>query len=190
MPVDADSLILKHRLLDREQRMSEPKFNIDRFLSNDGTPDQYERQLRRLTSAGKSVTSIEQAVRGPLDSLDDKHGRSFVIYGEPQSGKTEMMICLTAKLLDTGRDMIVHLLNDSVDLLGQIWAVSSHPDWLPLQEILVRSWILQSNSRAKKTSYSAKRMEVISASFLKKLVDGRASLSSTMKRTMRHPMPR
>lgn len=99
--------------------MAEPKFNISRFLSNDGTSDQYERQLKRLTSAGKSVTSIEQAVRGALDSLDDKKGRSFVIYGEPQSGKTEMMICLTAKLLDTGRDMIVHLLNDSVDLLGQ-----------------------------------------------------------------------
>jgi len=99
--------------------VGEPKFNIERFLSNDGTADQYERQLKRLTSAGKSVTSIEQAVRGALDSLDDKKGRSFVIYGEPQSGKTEMMICLTAKLLDTGRDMIVHLLNDSVDLLGQ-----------------------------------------------------------------------
>ena len=99
--------------------MAEPKFNIDRFLSNDGASDQYERQLKRLSSAGKSVTSIEQAVRGALDSLADKNGRSFVIYGEPQSGKTEMMICLTDKLLDTGRDMIVHLLNDSVDLLGQ-----------------------------------------------------------------------
>ena len=28
--------------------------------------------------------------------------KSFVIYGEPQSGKTEMMIALTAKLLDLG----------------------------------------------------------------------------------------
>jgi len=45
--------------------------------------------------------------------------QSFVIYGEPQSGKTEMMICLTAKLLDDGHRFIVHLLNDSVDLLGQ-----------------------------------------------------------------------
>lgn len=99
--------------------MAEPKFNIDRFLSNTGASDQYERQLKRLSSAGKSVTSVEQAVRGALDSLAEKNGRSFVIYGEPQSGKTEMMICLTAKLLDTGRDMIVHLLNDSVDLLGQ-----------------------------------------------------------------------
>jgi hypothetical protein len=44
---------------------------------------------------------------------------SFVIYGEPQSGKTEMMICLTAKLLDDGYRIIVHLLNDSVQLLQQ-----------------------------------------------------------------------
>ena len=99
--------------------MTEPTFNIDRFLGEPSSSDQYERQLRRLTSTGVSVTCIEQAVRGALDSLDEKEGRSFVIYGEPQSGKTEMMICLTAKLLDTGRDMIVHLLNDSVDLLGQ-----------------------------------------------------------------------
>jgi len=44
---------------------------------------------------------------------------SLVIYGEPQSGKTEMMICLTAKLLDEGHSIIVHLMNDSVDLLSQ-----------------------------------------------------------------------
>ena len=43
----------------------------------------------------------------------------MVIYGEPQSGKTEMMICLTAKLLDEGHRLIVHLMNDSVDLLTQ-----------------------------------------------------------------------
>jgi hypothetical protein len=42
-----------------------------------------------------------------------------VIYGEPQSGKTEMMICLTAKLIDAGFNVVVHLLNDSVQLLQQ-----------------------------------------------------------------------
>jgi hypothetical protein len=44
---------------------------------------------------------------------------SLVIYGDPQSGKTEMMICLTASLLDDGHRTIVHLTNDSVDLLAQ-----------------------------------------------------------------------
>jgi hypothetical protein len=93
-------------------------FDISRFKKPSVPAAQYARQLKRLTAAGKEVQSIEKAVRGAMTNLEGEH-RSFVIYGEPQSGKTEMMICLTAKLLDEGRDVIVHLLNDSVDLLGQ-----------------------------------------------------------------------
>lgn len=94
-------------------------FDITRFSKRDEESDQYERQLKRLTGGGKDVACIEQAVRNAIDALQKDKGRSFVIYGEPQSGKTEMMICLTAKLLDNGHQFIVHLLNDSVDLLGQ-----------------------------------------------------------------------
>jgi len=94
------------------------EFDINNFLKKAVQSGQYERQLQRLISAGKEVTSIEKAVRGAIENLAAEH-RSFVIYGEPQSGKTEMMICLTAKLIDEGHDVIVHLLNDSVDLLGQ-----------------------------------------------------------------------
>jgi hypothetical protein len=54
-----------------------------------------------------------------LYGLAEAKTSSLVIYGEPQSGKTEMMICLTAKLLDDGHPVIVHLMNDSVDLLTQ-----------------------------------------------------------------------
>jgi len=93
-------------------------FDINRFTRPSVPVAQYNRQLKRLTSAGKEVQSIEKAVRGAVTNLERGH-RSFVIYGEPQSGKTEMMICLTAKLLDENCDVIVHLLNDSVDLLGQ-----------------------------------------------------------------------
>jgi hypothetical protein len=93
-------------------------FDIDRFKKQSLPATQYERQIQRLISDGKEVQSIEKAVRGAINNLQEEH-RSFVIYGEPQSGKTEMMICLTAKLLDEKRDVIVHLLNDSVDLLGQ-----------------------------------------------------------------------
>lgn len=96
----------------------EDPFDIGRFRTRDVT-SQYERQLQRLRKDDKDVSCIEQAVAGALTSLKEKHGRSFVIYGEPQSGKTEMMICLTGKLLDEGFDFIIHLLNDSVDLLGQ-----------------------------------------------------------------------
>jgi hypothetical protein len=99
--------------------VAEEIFDIERFRKRDTGSDQYERQLKRLTGEGKDVTSIETAVRGAMRAMQHETGRSFVIYGEPQSGKTEMMICLTAKLLDDGHNVIVHLLNDSVDLLGQ-----------------------------------------------------------------------
>lgn len=93
-------------------------FDLAKFARSEEATGQYERQLRRLQNSGKEVTSIEQAVRGAIENLRAKAG-NFVIYGEPQSGKTEMMICLTAKLLDEGYDFVLHLLNDSVDLLGQ-----------------------------------------------------------------------
>jgi hypothetical protein len=94
-------------------------FDITRFQKKSEPTGQYERQLQRLTSQHQEVVCIEKAVRGAVKNLRDKHCRSFVIYGEPQSGKTEMMICLTAKLLDEGYPVILHLLNDSVDLLSQ-----------------------------------------------------------------------
>lgn len=94
-------------------------FDINRFKNNKPPTNQYERQLKRLTDGGKEVVCIEAAVREAIRNIADLDGRSFVIYGEPQSGKTEMMICLTAKLLDEGFEFILHLLNDSVDLLGQ-----------------------------------------------------------------------
>lgn len=94
-------------------------FDINRFRSPIRGSVEYERQLERLRGTGKDVRSIESAVRGAIDNVRINAGRSFVIYGEPQSGKTEMMICLTGKLIDEGFDFILHLLNDSVDLLGQ-----------------------------------------------------------------------
>jgi hypothetical protein len=94
-------------------------FDINRFKSSEPPADQYERQLKRLTDERTDVVCIEAAVREAIRNIADLDGRSFVIYGEPQSGKTEMMICLTAKLLDEGFQFILHLLNDSVDLLGQ-----------------------------------------------------------------------
>lgn len=94
-------------------------FDISNFTSGQSSRNQYQKQLQRLNSVGNSTECIEEAVQGALKNLSDGSQKSFVIYGEPQSGKTEMMICLTAKLLDDGYRFIVHLLNDSVDLLGQ-----------------------------------------------------------------------
>ncbi|MBD8066984.1 DNA helicase [Devosia sp. PTR5] len=75
-----------------------------------------------MQDRGLETKSVEEAVGGALNNLTSVPGNgksAFVIYGEPQSGKTEMMICLTAKLLDEGHKIIIHLMNDSVDLLAQ-----------------------------------------------------------------------
>jgi len=79
---------------------------------------EYERQIDRLRRENRHTDSIQATVSEAETSL--KQGsRSFVIYGEPQSGKTEMMICLVGKLLDLRYSNIVVLVNDSVDLLNQ-----------------------------------------------------------------------
>jgi hypothetical protein len=80
--------------------------------------ERYKHQISRLQKAGKQTSSIEEAVTKASDNIA-RGTRSFVIYGEPQSGKTEMMICLTARLADQGAKVIIHLLNDSVQLLQQ-----------------------------------------------------------------------
>ncbi len=81
--------------------------------------NRYDVQLARLRESSKQVSCIVEAVDKSIDNIDRARARSFVIYGEPQSGKTEMMICLTARMVDAGFSVVVHLLNDSVQLLQQ-----------------------------------------------------------------------
>jgi primosomal protein N' len=92
--------------------------DIDELREMVAKRDRYPFQLNRLRKLGKQTSSVEAAVSSACDTLSSGT-TSFVIYGEPQSGKTEMMICLTAKLLDDGHRVIIHLLNDSVQLLQQ-----------------------------------------------------------------------
>ncbi len=92
--------------------------NITNLRAIAGQRDRYKTQLNRLKQLGKQTSCIEAAVESACDTLSSGTS-SFVIYGEPQSGKTEMMICLTARLLDDGHRVVVHLLNDSVQLLQQ-----------------------------------------------------------------------
>lgn len=96
------------------------KFDINDFIdAGDATRSRYEKRINELQREGLYTTSIENAVHGAIHNIKQVGVRSFVIYGEPQSGKTEMMIALTARLLDEGHKIIVVLLNDSVQLLEQ-----------------------------------------------------------------------
>lgn len=95
------------------------KFDIDAIVAGSKLPKQYDKQLARIKAQGNVTTMIEEAVEGVLNNIPKSAGKSLVIYGEPQSGKTELMICLTARLIDEGHQAIVHLVTDTVHLLSQ-----------------------------------------------------------------------
>src|SRR6266849_550925 len=95
------------------------EIDITKYKEKAKLKERYSKQLQRLQTKSIATACIEQAVQGAIENLATATTSSLVIYGEPQSGKTEMMICLTAKLLDAGHSVIVHLMNDSVDLLTQ-----------------------------------------------------------------------
>lgn len=78
-----------------------------------------DRQFARIQADGKDISCISGTVNEALKNIREHGTSSFVIYGEPQSGKTEMMIALTAALLDSGVKIIVILTNDSIQLLEQ-----------------------------------------------------------------------
>lgn len=88
------------------------------IVGNTGS-DQYDHRIATLRKNKVNTTSIENAIRSTVENLHDRASRSLVIFGEPQSGKTEMMIALNAKLLDEGYPIIINLMTDSIDLLDQ-----------------------------------------------------------------------
>jgi hypothetical protein len=96
-----------------------PGIDLAKFKDKAKLKGRYAKQLQRLQAKAIATDSIELAVNAAVANISKDEASSLIIYGEPQSGKTEMMICLTAKLLDEGHATIVHLMNDSVDLLTQ-----------------------------------------------------------------------
>ncbi|MBU6447404.1 DEAD/DEAH box helicase family protein [Patescibacteria group bacterium] len=93
-------------------------FDLKKLKEETTAVNRYEKRLSHLVTTGQEIERIKNVVETAIENTD-KGQRSFVIYGEPQSGKTEMMIALTAKLLDDKHQIVVILLNDSVQLLGQ-----------------------------------------------------------------------
>ena len=93
-------------------------FNLNDLKRETEVGNRYEKRLSHLVTVGQEIERIKTVVETAVANIK-KGQKSFVIYGDPQSGKTEMMIALTAKLLDEGHKIIIILLNDSVQLLGQ-----------------------------------------------------------------------
>ncbi len=93
-------------------------FNLEDLESESHNDNRFERRLAVLIENNQEIERIKSVIGASIENIKNNR-RSFVIYGEPQSGKTEMMIALTAKLLDFGFKIVVVLLNDSVQLLNQ-----------------------------------------------------------------------
>ena len=74
--------------------------------------------IENLRRDGLDSLPVEECVKDALAEFTEGV-KSFVIYGEPQSGKTSMMIALTDRILNSGFDTVVILLNDSLRLLKQ-----------------------------------------------------------------------
>ena len=74
----------------------------------------YEARIERLKQMGRDPSLIQQGIADVLRVLEQGH-KSFVVYGEPQSGKTEFMIALVCKLLDMGRQTIFVVMNDNTE---------------------------------------------------------------------------
>lgn len=75
----------------------------------------YEARISALTKSGKTTAHIENGIEATVNVLNIG-AKSFVIYGEPQAGKTEFMIALTGKLLDMGYQTIFIVMNDNTEL--------------------------------------------------------------------------
>lgn len=78
----------------------------------------YPKRIAAVASRGREVQHIENGIAETVRVLE-KGVKSFVIYGEPQSGKTEFMIALACKLIDLGYQTIFIVMNDNTELEGQ-----------------------------------------------------------------------
>ena len=96
------------------------EFDPKKFIRIRQQHDRFEKRLEEVEKkqGRKSSDRIKNTVVKAVENLDSG-ANAFVIYGDPQSGKTEMMIALTAKLLDSGYKFIVLLVNDNIELLNQ-----------------------------------------------------------------------
>ena len=87
-------------------------------LRSDSSEQCYPARIEALKGLGRDTKNIEAGIASTLKVLDSGE-RSFVVYGEPQSGKTEFMIALTCKLIDMGYETIFVVMNDNTELEGQ-----------------------------------------------------------------------
>ena len=71
--------------------------------------------MHYLNANERETSIIEDGIKKVSENLANG-ARSLVVYGEPQSGKTEFMIALVCRLLDEGKKTIFVIMNDNTEL--------------------------------------------------------------------------
>ncbi|MDC0989109.1 Z1 domain-containing protein [Rhodospirillales bacterium] len=109
-------------------------------LINDAERNCYLKRLKFLKQKNIDTSLIDDGINQVTRNLD-KGAKSLVIYGEPQSGKTEFMIALTCKLVDVGKKTIFVITNDNTELEVQNFnrfksATQLNPTPMKMQEFL------------------------------------------------------
>lgn len=92
--------------------------DLIRLLNESESESRYHNRLAKLRSLGRDTRIIENGISDTIQVLEVGE-KSFVVYGEPQSGKTEFMIALVCKLLDIGHRTIFIIMNDNTELEQQ-----------------------------------------------------------------------
>lgn len=88
------------------------------YLNQSRNANRYAKRLDSLRRKSWDTTHIKSGVDKVINNLASG-AKSLVIYGEPQSGKTEVMIALTCALLDSGVKTIFIVMNDNTELENQ-----------------------------------------------------------------------
>ena len=102
---------------------------IDEIINDIEHPNnRYDERIKYLQKKNLNTSIIQKGVND-VERVIDEGAKSFVIYGEPQSGKTEVMIALTCKLLDKGFRTIFIVMNDIFDDILVFDFTQTHKHW-------------------------------------------------------------
>jgi Z1 domain/Type III restriction enzyme, res subunit len=97
----------------------------------------YPSRLETLETWGRDTSLISNGIADCLRTIESGT-RSFVVYGEPQSGKTEFMIALVCKLVDLGKKTVFIIMNDNTELETQNFDRFHHA--IELNPTPLRDW--------------------------------------------------
>ena len=92
--------------------------SLEKFFESINSPNKelcYPKRIASVKSRGRETQHIENGINETVTVLE-KGVKSFVIYGEPQSGKTEFMIALACKLIDLDYETVFVVMNDNTEL--------------------------------------------------------------------------